>query len=188
MDFIVTMRIEAKGQAIKFTGIHSLLKTLTIYMLIFVPFCVHAQSVTPEQKVLEFYRWYISAYEHSCKDAQYNLLYDEKIENYITSELRDEMIRKYGDPDNDFYEGVGYFLHVQDANPKWASLLDAKTVRENKGHIFVQLNINEEKIYGGTFSICVRVHRDKNIWKIDQVESAAQNILSDCKTIKSSIR
>jgi hypothetical protein len=187
MDFTLAMRIEVKSQAIKFTGIHSLLRILGIDILIFFPLWVHAQSVTPEQKVLEFYRWYISAYEHSCKDAQYNLLYDEKIENYITSELRDKMIKKYGDPDNDFYEGVGYFLHMQDANPKWASLLDAKTVRENKGYIFVQLNINEEKIYGGTFSICVRLHSDKSVWKIDQVEPAARNMFSDCKTIKSSI-
>jgi hypothetical protein len=187
MDFTLAMRIEAKSHAINFTGIHSLLKMLGACILIFFPLWAHGQSVTPEQKVLEFYRWYISAYEHSCQDAQYNLLYDEKIEKYITTELRNEMIRKYGDPDNDFYEGVGYFLHVQDANPKWASLLDAKTVRENKGHIFVQLNINEEKIYGGTFSICVRLHRDKGILKIDQVESATQNTFSDCKTIKSSI-
>ena len=187
MDFTVAMRIEVKRQVIKLTGIRGILKILSIYILIFFQPWAHAQSVTPEQKVLEFYRWYISAYEHSCKDAQYNLIYDEKIENYITSEPRDEMIRKYADPDSDFYEGVSYFLHVQDANPKWASLLDAKTVKENKGYIFVQLNINEEKIYGGIFSICVRVHRDKNIWKIDQVESATQNMFSDCKTIKSSI-
>ncbi|MFT8467456.1 hypothetical protein [Acetobacter syzygii] len=95
------------------------------------------------------------------------------------------MIKKYIDPNNDFYGGVDYFLHVQDANPKWVSLLDVQTIKENKRHVFVKLNINEEKIYGGTFSICIRLYHDKSIWKIDQVESSEQNAFSDCGIINS---
>ena len=95
------------------------------------------------------------------------------------------MIKKYNDPNNDFYGGVDYFLHGQDANPKWVSLLDVQTIKENKGYVFIKLNINEEKIYGGTFSICIRLHHDKSIWKIDQVESAEQNSFSDCRINKS---
>ncbi|MFT8933438.1 MAG: hypothetical protein ABF976_15425 [Acetobacter syzygii] len=70
------------------------------------------------------------------------------------------MIKKYSDPNNDFYGGVDYFLHVQDANPKWVSLLDVQTIKENKGHVFVKLNINEEKYMAEPFqyaSDCIMI-------------------------------
>lgn len=77
-DYILDQRIVMKSQAIKFINIHNQLKILSVCIFVFFPFWAYAQNEKPEQTVLEFYRWYISAYEHSCKDNKYNLLFYKK--------------------------------------------------------------------------------------------------------------
>ena len=53
--------IVMKNHAIKCTGIQNRLKILSFCVLVFFPFRTHAQSITPEQEVLGFYKKYMIA-------------------------------------------------------------------------------------------------------------------------------
>ena len=170
--------IVMKNHAIKCTGIQNRLKILSFCVLVFFPFRTHAQSITPEQEVLGFYKKYMIACAQFINKPKQedmdDLFCGVDIKKYITKSLFEKIVRSHkSEPEGDLlppwspnYLGDSdYFLHIQDFDAQWASSMSTRIIHKNKNMSVVRLFMDFSKDSGESLAICVRLQRDKVGWK-----------------------
>lgn len=186
VDCILGRYIAMKNQAIKFTDIHNGLKILSICAFVFFPLWAHAQSTKPEQKVLDFYKKYMTACAQPFLE-QPNLELDGlfcnmDIKSYVTQELYKKIVHAYK---AGFYGDLAgdsdYFTHTQDFSVEWTSGMKATEIAQSRNNSVVRLFMRFPKGAGASRAVCVRLQRDGNDWKIYQVDPSLYTDLPDCK-------
>lgn len=186
--------ITMRNKAIKFASICNVLNILNVCVFAFSPLCAYAQSTTPDQEVLSFYKKYMIAcdeFDNKPKKGTVDDLFcGVDIKRYITEPLLKKLVRSYtAQPtgellppwDPNYLGDSDYFLHTQDVDAQWSSFMTAKTIHENKSTSVVRLFMDVPKSSGGPLAICVRAQRDQDRWKIYQVDLSTDNDLPNCK-------
>ena len=178
----------------KLTKYIVIVSVLSVFILILFPLSTQAQSTSPDQEVLGFYKKYMIAcdeFDNKPKKGTVDDLFcGVDIKRYITEPLLKKLVRSYtsqptGDLlppwDPNYLGDSDYFLHTQDVDAQWSSFMTAKTIHEYKNTSVVRLFMDLPKSSGGPLAICVRVLRDQDRWKIYQVDLATDNDLPTCK-------
>lgn len=169
------------------------LSALILFMAAFFPFWANAQTTTPEQMTLNFYKKYMiqCAKDFGPPSGNINRDYfcNMDIQKYITKSLYEKIMRSQraqpiGDllPDTDpnYLGDSDYFTHTQDFAAEWASLISVKKIRGDNNQAVVRVFMDFSKKSQESLSICVRLQRDKNSWKINLVDLAPENLLPSC--------
>ena len=185
--YILSKHIVIRSQSIKFTCIRNGYKILTLCIFTLFPLWAYAQSVKPEQTVLEFYQKYMTACAQPSTDEPNReldgLFCNMDIKNYVTNHLYKKIIHAYktgvyGDLAGD----SDYFTHTQDFSMKWTSGMKATKIKENSNNAIVRLFMSVPPEAGASQAICVRLQRDGSDWKIYQVDPSLDTDLPDCKS------
>ena len=188
--------ITMQNHRLQLTGTrHGLkLSALALFIAAFFPFWANAQTTTPEQMTLGFYKKYMvecsKNTESLPRSVNNNYFCGMNIKKYITKSLYEKIMRSYhaqpvGDmlPDSDpnYLGDSDYFTHTQDFAAEWASLISVKTIKEDKVKAVVRVFMDFPKNAGESQAICVRLQHAQNGWKIYLVDLALYNPLPDCK-------
>ncbi|MFT8368287.1 MAG: DUF3828 domain-containing protein [Acetobacter papayae] len=185
-----------QNHRIQLTGTrHGLkLSALALFIAAFFPFWANAQTTTPEQMTLGFYKKYMvecsKNTESLPRSVNNNYFCGMNIKKYITKSLYEKIMRSYhaqpvgdmlSDSDPNYLGDSDYFTHTQDFAAEWASLISVKTIKEDKDKAVVRVFMASSGQVSDAQAICVRLQHTKSGWKIYLVDLALYNPLPDCK-------
>ena len=181
--FILGWIIEMRNHLINFIDIRkSKLKCLFFILLLF-PSRVFSQPLTPDQNVLEFYKWYVMATDRQTEE-NYNAIDGKEIKNYISHSLLRKIKRALHNGTYDrLAEDADYFLHTQDSDVKDIPFIHSKLIKEYGRNALVLIEMGSANKNNNVVSLCVRLKREKEEWKIYQVDSfAIRDPLPKCRS------
>lgn len=170
------------------------LSAFILFIAVFFPFLANAQTTTPEQMTLGFYKKYMVECSKNAGvlsgSANNDYFCGMNIKKYITKSLYEKIMRSYhaqpvGDmlPDSDpnYLGDADYFTHTQDFAAEWAALISVKTIKEDKDKAVVRVFMASSGTASDAQAICVRLQRAQSGWKIYLADLALYNTLPDCK-------